>query len=71
MLQESRTIAGFEGHLNRLSYMSHFSESVEEATREILASKYNENKKGEEPILRALQDMEQRLLAIVRGDRDD
>ncbi|QPS34843.1 nucleotidyltransferase family protein [Brevibacterium casei] len=71
MLQESRTIAEFEGRLNLLSHLSHVSESVDEATRKILASKYNEDKKGEEPILRSLHDMEQRLLALVRGDRDD
>lgn len=71
MQEQSQQLAKFEAHVDTLGHLSQFSESVEAATREILKSKYNDNKETEESILQALKETERTLLTMVKDDRDD
>ncbi|GAA1926716.1 hypothetical protein GCM10009689_01790 [Brevibacterium antiquum] len=71
MQRQSGTLASLEVQADRLGGLSQVSESGEEDTREILKSKYNENKQVEERIVQSLKETEHALLAMVKGDRDD
>lgn len=71
MHRQSRELAQFESYIDRLGRQADGSESVKAGTREILKSKYNENKQVEETIVQSLKETERSLLAIVKGDRND